>query len=224
MRQQIPLLITFFVGALLIVSVFVPPLGDLERTFTLWFDIIAVFAFFLGGGNLIRVHIDKLRSRKRDWPFSIVTLLGFSLMLTAGLFKINNPGDISSAVDAPGSLFYDIFNSVVIPLSSTMYSLLAFFVASASYRAFRAKNREATLLLIAAFVILLGRTPFGMMVTGWIPDSASILQIPNLAIWIMKSPNLAGQRAIMIGIGLGVISMSLRLILGIERSYLGGDK
>jgi hypothetical protein len=105
-----------------------------------------------------------------------------------------------------------------------MYSLLAFFVASASYRAFRAKNREATLLLIAAFIILLGRTPFGMMVTGWIPDSVSILQIPNLAIWIMNSPNLAGQRAIMIGIGLGVVSMSLRLILGIERSYLGGDK
>ena len=109
MRQQIPLLITFIVGTLLIVSVFIPPFGDLETTFNIWFDIIAVFAFFLGGGNLIRVHIDKLRSRKRDWPFSIVTLLGFSLMLTDGLFKINNPGDISSAVDAPGSLFYDIF-------------------------------------------------------------------------------------------------------------------
>jgi hypothetical protein len=217
-------MITFFVGTLLIVSVFIPPLGDLERTFTLWFDIIAVFAFFLGGGNLIRVHLGKLKARKKDWSFSVVTLLGFSLMLTAGLFKINNPGDISSAVDAPGSLFYDIFNSVLIPLGSTMYSLLAFFVASASYRAFRAKNREATLLLIAAFIILLGRTPFGMMVTGWIPDSMSLLQIPNLAIWIMNSPNLAGQRAIMIGIGLGVVSMSLRLILGIERSYLGGDK
>jgi hypothetical protein len=51
-----------------------------------------------------------------------------------------------------------------------------------------------------------------------------VLQIPNLAIWIMNAPNLAGQRAIMIGISLGVISMSLRLLLGIERSYLGGDK
>ncbi len=224
MRQQVPLIITFLVGTLLIVSVFIPPLGDLERTFTLWFDIIAVFAFFLGGGNLMRVHITKLRGRRKDWPFSIVTLLGFGTMLAAGLFKIGNPGDISSAVDAPGSLFYDIFNSILIPLGSTMYSLLAFFVASASYRAFRAKNREATLLLIAAFIILLGRTPFGMMLTGWVPESVSILQIPNLAIWIMNSPNLAGQRAIMIGIGLGVISMSLRLILGIERSYLGQEK
>ncbi|MEA3297632.1 MAG: hypothetical protein U9R56_07195 [candidate division Zixibacteria bacterium] len=224
MRQLIPLTITFFVGSLLIVSVFIPPFGDLERTFTLWFDIIAVFAFFLGGGNLMRVHINKLRQRKRDWGFSIVTLAGFVIMLAAGLFKIGNPGDIATAVDTPGSLFYAIFDSILVPLSSTMYSLLAFFVASASYRAFRAKNREATLLLIAAFIILLGRTPFGVMVTGWIPDSFSLLQIPNLAIWVMNSPNLAGQRAIIIGIGLGVISMSLRLILGIERSYLGGDK
>ena len=104
-----------------------------------------------------------------------------------------------------------------------MYSLLAFFVASASYRAFRAKNKEATILLIAAFIILLGRTPFGMYLTAWIPGQFDILQIPNMAIWIMNSPNLAGQRAILIGIGLGVVSMSMRIILGVERTYLGGD-
>jgi hypothetical protein len=78
--------------------------------------------------------------------------------------------------------------------------------------------------LIGAFIILLGRTPFGMMLTSWVPDQFSILQIPNLAIWIMNSPNLAGQRAIMIGIGLGVVSMSIRILLGIERSYLGEEK
>ena len=105
-----------------------------------------------------------------------------------------------------------------------MYALLAFYVASASYRAFRAKNREATILLIAAFIILLGRTPFGMMLTEWIPESFSILQIPNLAVWIMNSANLAGQRAILIGVGLGVVAMSLRLILGMDRTYLGSDR
>jgi len=224
MRQTIPLFITFFIGILLIIAVFIPPFGELGETFTLFFDIMAVFAFFLGGGNLLRVHINKLRNKKPDWPYSIVTLSGFGLMLAAGLFKINNPGDIAAAVDTAGSLFYFMFHAAMVPLGSTMYSLLAFFVASASYRAFRAKNREATLLLIAAFIILLGRTPFGMYISGWIPDEVSLFQIPNLAVWIMNSPNLAGQRAIMIGIGLGVISMSLRLILGIERSYLGGDK
>jgi hypothetical protein len=223
MRRQIPLAITFLIGTILIFSAFIPPMENLEQTCTLFFDVIAVFAFFLGGGNLIRIHFNKLRRRRRDWVFSIVTLVGFFVMLAAGLFKINNPGGIAASVTAEGSLLQDIFVYVQSPLQSTMYALLAFFVASASYRAFRAKNREATILLIAAFIILLGRTPFGMMLTGWVPDSLSILQVPNLAIWVMNSPNLAGQRAIMIGIGLGVISMSLRLILGIERSYLGEE-
>jgi hypothetical protein len=194
----------------------------LGENFTLFFDIIAVFAFFLGGGNLLRVHFTKLSRKKDDWQFSIVTIVGFFVMLAIGLFKIGNDGGISSSLTTQGTYFDLIYQSVFVPLGSTMYALLAFFVASASYRAFRAKNREATILLVAAFIILLGRTPLGMMLTAWVPESMSIAQIPNLAIWIMNSPNLAGQRAIIIGIGLGVVSMSLRLILGIERTYLGG--
>ncbi|MCK4631623.1 MAG: hypothetical protein KAT79_00060 [candidate division Zixibacteria bacterium] len=223
MKRQIPLFITFFVGTLLIFSVFIPPMETLGENFTLFFDIIAVFAFFLGAGNLVRVHVSKLRKRKADWGFSIVTLIGFGFMLFVGLLKIGNPGGIAADVTAPGSWFQEMFNYVINPLQSTMYALLAFFVASASYRAFRAKNREATILLMAAFVILLGRTPLGMMLTAWIPDSLSIFQIPNMAVWIMNSFNLAGQRAILIGISLGVVAMSLRLILGVERTYLGGD-
>lgn len=223
MKRQVPLTITFFVGTLLIISVFVPPLGDLERDFTLFFDIIAVFAFFLGGGNLLRIHLQKLAKRREDWGFSAVTVSGFLFMLAIGLFKVGNDGGIAAAVDAEGSWFKVMFDNVINPLQSTMYSLLAFFVASASYRAFRAKNREATMLLIAAFIILLGRTPLGVVLTDWVPEWLSVAQIPNLAVWIMNSPNLAGQRAIMIGISLGVIATSLRLILGVERSYLGGD-
>jgi hypothetical protein len=223
LKRQVPLIITFVVGTILVVSVFFPPVERMGEDFSLFFDIIAVFAFFLGGGNLVRIHGNRLYKQQKDWGFSLVTLLGFFLMLAAGLFKIGNPAGITGDVTATGSLFQTLYYRIFFPLSSTMYALLAFYVASASYRAFRAKNREATILLVAAFVILLGRTPLGTFATGWIPESFSLLQIPNLAIWIMSSPNLAGQRAIMIGIALGVISMSLRLILGVERTYLGVD-
>ncbi len=224
MRRQIPLLITIVVGWVLIFSVFIPPLESWGEEASLFFDIIAVFAFFLGGGNLIRVHSDKIGRQAPNWGYSVVTLIGFAAVLAVGLFKIGNPIGIKGAVDAPGSYFELLFRYMISPLQATMYSLLAFYVASASYRAFRAKNVEATILLIAAFVILLGRTPLGMIMTSWMPPSLSLAEIPNMAIWIMNAPNLAGQRAIMIGIALGVISMSLRLLLGIERSYLGQDK
>jgi hypothetical protein len=223
MKRQIPMLILAAVGTLLVVSVFIPSAEHWAEDASLYFDIIAVFAFFLGGGNLIRVHAEKVNRKSHDWGFSVVTLAGFLIMLVVGLFKIANPEGIGGDVTATGSYFQLLFQFVMSPLNSSMYALLAFFVASASYRAFRAKNTEATILLVAAFVILLGRTALGVLVTNWVPDQLSILQIPNLAIWIMNGPNLAGQRAIMIGISLGVISMSLRLLLGIERSYLGGD-
>lgn len=223
MRRQVPVFITFIVGTVLILSVFFPPAERLGEDFSIFFDIIAVFAFFLGGGNLLRIHFGKVYQKKTDWGFSVVTLCGFGIMMIAGLFKLWNPGGIAADVAAPGSLFQLMYDWIFNPLGASMYSLLAFYVASASYRAFRAKNIDATILLIAAFIILLGRTPLGMYATSWIPESFSIMQIPNLAIWIMVSPNLAGQRAIMIGIALGVVSMSLRLILGVERTYLGVD-
>jgi hypothetical protein len=42
--------------------------------------------------------------------------------------------------------------------------------------------------------------------------------------WIMQYPVTGGQRAIAIGIALGIVSSSLRVILGIERSHVGGGK
>lgn len=224
MRRQVPVLITAIVGIVLIVAFFIPhhPFGALGEDVTVFFDIVAVFAFILGGGNLIKVHGNKIYRRAKDWPFSIVTVGGFFLMLSAGMFKIGQDS-WCGAVDRPGALFDQLYRTTFDPLQATMYALLAFFVASASFRAFRAKNREATVLLIAAFVVLLGRTPAGDYATAWLPKWLDWLQIPNLANWIMAVPNLAGQRAIIIGIALGVASLSLRVILGVERSHLGSD-
>lgn len=225
MKRQIPLLITAIVGTVLIFSVFIPhdPFGRLGEDFSVFFDIIAVFAMILGGGNLIRVHGNRIYKKAKDWPFSIVTVVGFLVTLIAGAFKIGNPDGMQGDVAAPGSMFTLIYDHIFTPLQATMFSILAFFVASASYRAFRAKNKEATILLITAFIILLGRTPVGHYITFWLPSWLDFFHIPTLANWIMAIPNLAGQRAIMIGISLGVISMSLRMILGIERGYMGSE-
>jgi hypothetical protein len=230
-KRTIPLFITGIVGISLVIAFFVPhePFRTFEQVIPDFFNIIAAFAFVLGGGNLLRVHLTKISRRDHEWNYSIVTVTGFLVMLFAGLLKIGrSDGGVGTLwhVDlAERSLMFTwLYDAVFTPCQATMFSLLAFFVASASYRAFRAKTPEATVLLIAAFVVLVGRTPVGNALTAWIPPPFDqYLHIPNLSQWIMSIPNLAGQRTIQIGIALGIISSSLRLMLGIERSHLGGD-
>jgi hypothetical protein len=226
MRREIPLFITFIIGTALIVAMFIPrdPFRELDHQFSVWFDIIAVFAFILGGGNLLKVHVDHITRKHPDRFFSLVTIVGFLGTLFIGLLKFGGDPGLKGNYIAAGTWFKVIYDALFVPLGATMFSLLAFFVASASYRAFRAKTREATILLIAAFIILVGRTPLGYYLTYWLPQPLQFLHIPNLSGWILSVPNLAGQRAIMIGIALGIIATSLKLILGIERSYLGQEK
>tara|TARA_B100000315_G_scaffold260061_2_gene319038 strand:- start:6312 stop:7316 length:1005 start_codon:yes stop_codon:yes gene_type:complete len=168
-------------------------------------------------------------------------------------------------VQSSGTLFSWMFFNVFTPLSATMFALLAFFVASASYRAFKIRNFEATLLLISGIIIMIGRVPLGSKISswfvlylfvlgigvlvntfiknrtitfaavgggllavtiagfmmGWPIDKPAIFFLPTLQDWIYNYPNLAGTRAIMMGIGLGIIATSIRYILGIEKSYIG---
>lgn len=105
------------------------------------------------------------------------------------------------------------FQYVMIPILSTMFSLLAFFIASAAYRAFRARNLLATLLLLAALIVMMRFFPY---LPGDLP-----IYISKFSNWLMNVPNLAAQRAIVIGVGLGIVATALKVILGIERGYMG---
>jgi hypothetical protein len=215
MRREVPLVLTALVGLTMIVSHFIPPLNILKDLFEDWFFIIAAFAIYLGVLNLLRVNADKLYKKQKDWPFGVVVILGFLLITIPGLFF--SGGRSFSDLGTP---FYYLYIHVYYPLSATMFALLAFFVASASYRAFRARNVEATMLLVAAFILMLGRVPIGDWITAWLPEG---YRLGELADWIMDYPQTAGQKAIMIGIALGVVSSALRVILGLERAYMGGD-
>jgi len=100
-----------------------------------------------------------------------------------------------------------------------MFALLAFFIASAAFRAFRVRTLEAGLLAAAALIVMLGRVPIGDQMTAWLPEP---LRLGAMQDWIMNVPQNAAKRAILIGAAMGVMATGLRVILGIERSYLGG--
>ena len=141
--------------------------------------------------------------------------------------------DRAAALAAPGVLGVHLFEDLALepagdPDISTMFALLAFYVASAAFRAFRAKNLEAMLLLVTALIVLIGQTKDREITSLFLPTPADgslpWMPIADLTEFIRKTFVTAGQRAIMIGVALGVVATSLRILLGQDRSYLGGDE
>jgi hypothetical protein len=216
MRREIPLIITATVGIAYIIQYFIPhtPFDKVEALFSDWLSIIAACAIWLGALNLLKLSFLSVSKRKKDWFFSLVIIISWLTMALVGISE--GPG-----FQEPGTKFDWLYNNVYTPLSATMFAMLAFYVASASYRAFRARNFQATLLLVAAFLVLSGRVLFDELIFGFLPADWKILS--TISDFIMQVLNTAGQRAILIGIALGTVSTSLRIILGIERSYLGSD-
>jgi hypothetical protein len=228
LKKTVPILIASLVGCFLILSKFSPGLEDWDSRVSTWFDIVAAFAMVLGAASLLSSHFRKISDKKPGWAYSVITIVAFGGTLIVGLGKIGVAPSFagfpwSGDYMTEGSAFWWIFNYVYVPLSATMFATLAFYISSAAFRAFRAKNIEASLLLVTAVVVLLSQTSSGPMLTDWIPPEYAQFKLENIRGTLINLFNTLGTRAIMIGIALGVVSTSLKVLLGVDRSYLGAD-
>lgn len=207
MRKEIPLLITLVSGLVYVVANFFnvavakTTKGELDQ----WFLIATSFAVLLGVVNLTVIHFRNLSSAKSGKFYSLVLLLSMYGTIAVGLWQTNQ------------GPFYQgfIYNRMINPLSATMYSILVFYISSAAYRAFRVRSFEATLLLLTAVIVMIGKVPIGDLISP---------SIPALTSWLQDVPNTAGMRGIMIGTALGGVATALRVITGLERTYLSGGE
>ncbi len=229
MKHLIPLVIASTFGLLMIAGYFVPPVTFLQETVAEWFLIVSAIAFFIGGANLVVYHLRKISDREAGWGYSAITLAAFLITSVVGGLKVGvAPMDEfplkvwSGRYQEEGSAFWWLYEYLMQPITSTMFALLAFYVASAAFRAFRAKNMEAVLLLATAFIVLLSQAeePLRALITGRPPLKDDLL-LQQVAMWIRSVFNTAGQRAMIIGIAMGVAATSLRVLMGKDRSYLG---
>jgi hypothetical protein len=206
LKREIPLIITAIFGSFMVIDYFVPhPLvSGVGETLQQWAIIVVAFAYVLGVANIARISWQKISRHSEDWVYQFPLLAGLAFMMTIGV--VWGVGE--------RTLFNDFYLYAYSPMQGTMFSLLAFFIASAAFRAFRMRSFEAALLAIAAVIVMLGRVPVGTLIWD---------KLPVVSDWIMNVPQMAAKRAIMIGAALGAISTGLKVILGIERNYLGGE-
>jgi hypothetical protein len=226
LRREVPLILTVAVGWFMIVDYFVPKTKPVGTELQNWAIIMTACAALLGVANVARQNLRKVARRERDWGYSIVLLAGLGAMFTLGtvlplvrgIFGVEAPwrvGALALSGVTAGSLFNKLYNATYVPLSSTMFALLAFYIASAAFRAFRIRTAESSLLAVAALIVMLGNVPVGDAMSGGF--------LPLVTSWINSVLQVAGQRAILIGAALGAISTGLKVILGIERNFLGRD-
>ncbi|MEO5617031.1 MAG: hypothetical protein ABIS67_04615 [Candidatus Eisenbacteria bacterium] len=215
MKREIPLFITALIGFFMILSFFVPhqtvsvPADFLQACAV----IVVAFGYVLGGANVLRVNFDGIYKRQPGWQYKIVLVLSLLMMVIVGAIE-------GKGFQGQGTRFTWMYDRLYSPMSATMFALLAFFIASAAFRAFRIRTFEAGLLAAAALIVMIGRVPIGDWLTGALPPAFRLSVIQE---WIMDVPQNAAKRAILIGAALGVMATGLRVILGLERSYLSGE-
>ncbi|MBU0982423.1 MAG: hypothetical protein KKA42_01030 [candidate division Zixibacteria bacterium] len=217
MRTTVPVIVAFLSGIILVVSFFFQEtsfIGGLSQELKVWLTIVGGFTLLLGVVSITRVNFSGVVRRRPGWGYKILTLISIFAMAIPSIL----PTSWSPLFGRNAGSIYDwLFVNLDSPMMATMFATLAFYIASAAYRAFRARSAESTILLITATVVMLWRVPMGEALLNMLPGD-----IPSfLNTYVMGGANMAVQRGIIIGAALGAASMSLRIILGIERTYMG---
>lgn len=204
MKRKIPALVTSVVAIILVLST-VTSFGrkiNLPAILDNWQLLITAGAFMMGSIGLTKLHIGNIVRRRENWFYSVVLLVSLWGFFILGLIETSD-----------GAIYQRIYNSVFVQLDSTMFALLAFYMASAAYRAFRIKNVESGILLVTGALVMLGNVPIGEVIWS---------ALPSIKTWIMNVPNSAVQRGLQVCIRLGSLAVVLRVVLGLEKAHLGG--
>lgn len=214
MKREIPILLTILCGLAITWSFFSPtgPSRAVNDELLAWGTIFFSAAFLLGIGNLVRISLKQISARHPDWIYKVILLVVLFGYLGIGIAEIHGWFGIAENDNSRRDWIY---GKIFQPLQATMFSLLAFFIASAAFRAFRARSLEATLLLAAGALVMLGQVPIPIPGTELVGEIAERLQA-----FLMTYVNGAGQKAIIMGAALGTLATGLRIVLGIERGYL----
>jgi hypothetical protein len=246
-RRAIVVTVTFLAGLFFAAEFFLPvnwtavfPNDDPTRNFLTpaiqpaqnVLQIIGALALGLGTFGLVRLHLRNAVQKRPQWGYSIVLLVSFVVMATLSILNTLAEKEIVERGPVLERAFSILFDYTLVQLDAAMFSLIAFYIFSAAYRAFRIRSVEASILMFTAMLVMIGVVPLGAFISYTLlglpeagaPEGANFLTqlehnigLPKIANWVLTQLNAPAQRAIEFGVGIGGLAMAIRLWLSLER-------
>lgn len=215
-RKGIIMAVTFICGLFLSLEFLIPVRNPLTAAMPQVANaeiVVGSFTLLLGVWSLFQVHGKAIKKRSDGWYNSAAFFVSFFAILILGFLRDRSPQ--SAAAPMFNVLFFGFLNS----LQATTFSLIAFYIVSAAYRAFRVRSAEAVMMMLTAAIIMLALVPIGVTLTDWIPQNSpfAVLRLEKIGYWLLVSPNMAVQRAIAFGVAVGALATGLRIWLSLER-------
>lgn len=195
-------------------------------------NILTGLLLGLGIYSLLRIHLRKALSFGKDWGFSMVLVLALVAQVFFGFWNYSNTKGPDAAALAEGrgwqiqNYMSDLlFDGMFQQFEAAMFSIIAFYILSAAYRAFRLRSPEASILLGTALVVMLANMgavagPWDDAVKNMAHGNAWLLnlQLGEIGKWISATIQTPSLRGVDFGIGIGTIAMGLRLWLSLEKT------
>lgn len=203
-RKITPLAIAILFGALTLVGLLFD-LATLNNITLGWASLLAAFALLFGVLNLLYVHLNRLLTKGNIYS----GFLALSLVIMLAIGYTDYRGITDNFVDI-------IFTTVQVPLETALASLLAFFLLFAGFQMIKRQKSIWSLIFIGTAIILLLSN--ALLATDLLPENA-ISIVTQVQDAIQNVIVLSGVRGLILGIALGTVLLSIRILLGMERPY-----
>ncbi len=211
-RGEIPIILFTVVSGIILFSYFTGLIPEVADELIGWSIILVSFSYILGLVTLLRYHLVRIRKREKYWPYSAILLAFFLMFLVSGL--LGGVGGYEGI--AVSKEFKDfLWLHMLAPLQTGVLSYVGFYMYTVFFRGARTRSWDIGIMLITAILLMLYTAPIGAAIwPGFVPIGA----------WLKDVANSGAYRGIMIGVGIGLIALWLRAVLGYEKSYLGGGR
>jgi hypothetical protein len=200
LKRMVPTGIIFVIGVLVMSAYFTgnSTLNNTVSDINSWAIIIISFSLTVALIRMVYSRGRNLISMKQgEWYYSAIFLVVLFVQLVLGL-----------VYGTSYSLYQNIWG-IMMDANSAMSATTALFIISSAYRVFRARNKEALVLMIVAVLVMIGQTTMG---------EALWSGFPAIRNWVWDTPAAGAMRGITIVTAVGLVALTLRIMVGITKA------